>query len=713
MTNRRADLFFLTIMFLCAINAIAQPFKRQVEGIPVIVGGSPLTQPFQGGVNTPRNEFVDIDGDGDYDLFVMDNDLNLDFYRNEGTPVTPDFKLRPGLMQLPPFLTWLLFVDLNGDGRLDLLTDDSLTGVRYYQNEGTPQEPNFVLHASHMLDSSGSPILATSIGSPVFVDLNGDSLFDFLSSNIANGSLNYYQNVGTRSTPIFKFITDHLDNIIVLGDTCETGEARFSSYLHPTNILHGGAAVRFVDLFQKGTQDLYYGDLFSHGIFRMENIGTPTMPHLQCTTSRFPSDTLVTFGFNQPSFVDIDGDGDLDMFVGVLNDMERHGFWYFENIGTPSAPSFQLRTKDYISTLDIGENASPTLVDINGDGTLDLIMGTLYGELWYFRNDGTLGFPSFTLVDTLFGGISGNYTYAPAFVDIDGDGDKDVFVGQFNGRIKFYRNTGTPPNPQFTAAVSPTDTINVSLDASPAFADIDGDGDFDLFVGRADSGKMSFYRNVGDSTQFIPLLVTKNFEGISVGENARPTFCDVDGDGDYDLFIGNAEGMIAFYENVGTRTSPQFVFRSNHFALTDPMREAAPALGDIDGDGDPDLFVGTKKGGLHFYRNDLISGVSEHLHTPFTFKLQQNYPNPFNAETHFIFEMPNSPASYGGSQFGGLVSLKVFNIFGQEVANLVDSRLSPGIHHATWNAIDFPSGVYYYRLSSNHDTAMRNMLLLK
>jgi len=681
---------------LCTASlCYAQPFTRQIDAIPVTIGGVAVSQPFAGGVNAPKHEFADIDSDGDLDLFIADNDNNIDYYRNDGTSQTADFKLCRNCITLPPFLFWFLFVDLNGDGKLDLCTDDSTNGVRYYRNDGTVQNQNFTLEISRMLDSAGNPMNAGFSSIPDFVDIDGDSLIDFLSSNSLDGSVNFYKNIGTTSSPLFKFVTGSFEGITVIGDTC-------ISLGLQKKALHGAGALHFADVDGNGTNDMFYGDLFSHGVFFMQNTGTSTEPNLVCNTNRYPDPSLETIGFNQPSLKDIDDDGDLDLFVGVLNNMDRRGFWFYRNNGTPSLPSFQFVTKDYLSTIDVGANAQPALVDIDSNGTLDMFIGSLDGALWYFKNVGTPSMPSFDIVDTMFAGISGNYTYAPVFVDIDADSDKDLFVGRFDGRIKFYRNDGSSTPPQFIAVASPVDTINVLQNAVPTFVDYEGDGDMDLFVGKA-NGQISFYVNNGDAVNFQPVFIEANFIGVDVGDNSKPAFADIDNDGDPDFFVGNSDGGIARYEFVGPRNIPVFTLRDTHFADTDPLREASPAFADIDTDGDLDLFVGSSKGGLHFYRNDLMTGVEYSPVIPTSITLAQNYPNPFNPTTNIEYQTSSI----------GFVSLKVLDIFGRQIAVLVDEPQPMGRYKITWDGGNFPSGVYYYRLLTNNSMVIQKMLLLK
>ncbi len=89
--------------------------------------------------------------------------------------------------------------------------------------------------------------------------------------------------------------------------------------------------------------------------------------------------------------------------------------------------------------------------------------------------------------------------------------------------------------------------------------------------------------------------------------------------------------------------------------------------------------------------------------TPLTFSLSQNYPNPFNPSTTLSFDISNS----------SLVTLKVFNVLGQEVATLLDQEMHPGSFSVEWNAGSVPSGVYYYRLQSKDYSEMRKMVLMR
>jgi hypothetical protein len=88
---------------------------------------------------------------------------------------------------------------------------------------------------------------------------------------------------------------------------------------------------------------------------------------------------------------------------------------------------------------------------------------------------------------------------------------------------------------------------------------------------------------------------------------------------------------------------------------------------------------------------------------PIAFALEQNYPNPFNPSTSIKYSIP----------VGGMVTLKIFNILGQEVATLVNESLEAGSYTASFNASALSSGVYLYKIESGSFTSVKKMMLLK
>ncbi|MBN2089062.1 T9SS type A sorting domain-containing protein, partial [candidate division KSB1 bacterium] len=151
--------------------------------------------------------------------------------------------------------------------------------------------------------------------------------------------------------------------------------------------------------------------------------------------------------------------------------------------------------------------------------------------------------------------ISTGKYFFPAFYDIDNDGDFDLFAGRENGQLSFYQNIGTPKSP--TWAKPDTAYANIQTNQirnSPVFHDIDNDGDADLFIGTY-SGNIIFYRNVGNRSAAKFEFITTDFDRINVGSSAKPVFADIDDDGDADLFLGEDDGGIDFFRNNGRVTA--------------------------------------------------------------------------------------------------------------------------------------------------------------
>ncbi len=139
---------------------------------------------------------------------------------------------------------------------------------------------------------------------------------------------------------------------------------------------------------------------------------------------------------------------------------------------------------------------------------------------------------------------AGSYP-VPELVDIDADGDLDLFVGdRSTDRIAFYRNTGDATNPQFTLEDPTYFSIWVNDSPAPSFCDIDADGDYDLFIGYGyhvpgDNSGIEFWRNLGTATNAFFQVETIIYPAIpNVAGVGKPAFLDIDFDADLDIVVG-------------------------------------------------------------------------------------------------------------------------------------------------------------------------------
>ena len=257
-------------------------------------------------------------------------------------------------------------------------------------------------------------------------------------------------------------------------------------------------------------------------------------------------------------------------------------------------------TGNPLDGVDVGTYSIPTFEDIDRDGDLDAFIGT-FGSVKHYENDGTGTFTGNT-ADNPLSVATGSYL-APTFEDIDRDGDLDAFIGNDDGSIKYYENDGIGT---FTLNAGANTLSSSNIAVTPAFADIDRDGDLDAFIGNNGS-IIKYYENDGNGT-FTENTTDNPFDGVDVGSYSTPTFADIDRDGDLDAFIGNYDGTIKYYENDGNGTFTENTI-DNPFDGVDVGYFSAPTFADIDRDGDLDAFIGNSEGTIKYYENAPTPGL--------------------------------------------------------------------------------------------------------
>lgn len=260
-------------------------------------------------------------------------------------------------------------------------------------------------------------------------------------------------------------------------------------------------------------------------------------------------------GEAKPAYVDIDADGDLDLFVG---DNDNGKFNFFLNSGTSTAPAFDSAQVNPFGLTDTYGYSSPTFADLDNDGDMDMISGEAYLHLWYFENVGDSATPNFApaAVDTFnidFTSYS-EYETKPHLQDMDSDGDFDLLVGIGYKEVLYFENTGTMLAPMFDAPVAGPfglATFN-SYYLAPTTVDIDLDGDFDLFVAD-NTGEIFYFENTG--TPMVPIFTAMGVQpfGIEMSyDYSGPIFADLDGDGDMDFTVGDSDGRIRYQPDTST-----------------------------------------------------------------------------------------------------------------------------------------------------------------
>ena len=387
---------------------------------------------------------------------------------------------------------------------------------------------------------------------------------------------------------------------------------------------------------------------------------------------------------------------------------------FLQNNGTPQSANHQLITNDYLKTLDVGNNSEPVFVDIDDDNDLDMFIGSLknpFGSIIFFENIGSNSNPEFSLVDSTFFDITSDLSVSPSFGDIDDDGDFDLVIGRFNGKLSLYLNSGTATTPLFSNYVdiqnNNGDIIDVGSTAVPLLIDVDNDTDLDLIIGGF-NGKFNFYENTGNAGIYEFTLNNLYFDTLDIGDNSTPFLIDYDKNGTLDLFSGSRKGEFYYYRNDGTNSVPVWTLITDKFLTDNFGANTFPSFVDIDNDTDIDILLGNVKGGLYFYENTKISGIDENRITPVdNFKISA-FPNPFNPETNVRLEL----------SVGQHIKIDIYNILGEKVNTIFNGYIKAGNSTFNWNAknnsgITLPAGIYFITVSSKETQKVIKVAFLK
>jgi uncharacterized protein YuzB (UPF0349 family) len=275
-----------------------------------------------------------------------------------------------------------------------------------------------------------------------------------------------------------------------------------------------------------------------------------------------------------------------------------------------ATPSFSGPTTNPYGLSNSGTNTNPNIADLDGDGDLDVLIGNAAGDMDYFQNTGTPTAPAFAAaVSNPFGfqNIAAGGT-APATGDLDNDGDLDVLSGdETAGAYHYFENTGSSTAPAFAAPITNSFGLSTTgLESSPAFIDLDNDGDLDILAG-GNTGDFHYFENTG--TPAAPAFaapITNPFGLTKVPTDSNPTLADIDFDGDYDLLTGTFANGFWVYENTGSSTAPAFAAPlTSPYGINGVFLEMAPSFGDLDGDGKVDIVAITASTnfGLIYYNN--------------------------------------------------------------------------------------------------------------
>lgn len=597
----------------------------------------------------------DFDCDGKEDIFT-NYSSGMRLYRNESSLGEVDFSLRSELTQAKynfsgtPFSApiYCIGVDLPGifdyddDGDMDIIsfTETAMT-LYYYKNYGQEigicdslnfecvnrcygkfhESPeSFTLFKGEeaqcdfnvidpRYEESHDELFRHTGGTICNIDLDQNGIYDLILGDVTEPNMGSLEMVDVENGQDSAIVC-HMDF-----------PATFDNTLPVDLQLFPGAF--YEDVNNDGIRDLIVSpNAFANAEDSLScwmyiNQGLDDLPDFEFNSKTFLQNTMIDLGTGAlPVLADINNDGLLDLLVAN------------------------------------GEYFSQTL--------------EFTSKIWYFQNTGTVSNPEFTLVDDNFLDIPSHQwlNAYPTFGDLDNDSDQDLIVGEQNGLLHFFRNTAAIGDPAvFELEISPiadenTIPIDVGQFATPQIIDVTDDNILDLVIGEK-NGNINLYENTGTLNEFDFLLiedtigdvVATNFLGIN-GYSVPHFFRNADNE--LELLLGSETGQINHYNNIEGNFLGDFNLVTPDYKDIWEGDKSAVFSGDINGDLKMDLFLGNIGGGLAFYSGDTAEiSVNEVLLNP----LIRVFPNPSEGSVTVEWN----------SQMNDAGLIQVFDIMGRMV----------------------------------------------
>ena len=703
---------FFGVFMVNSITSQTKPHHvMPSNNIVVIDGFDTLSNPWTGGFNSVQISKIDLNFDSLEDLFVFDRTGNkVTTFLNNGN----SYSYAPEYEQLFPqsLSNWVLLRDYNNDNKKDIFCSVS-GGIGVWENTSLNDELSFNLITNPFIYSyqysTNTNLYVSVVDIPAINDIDGDGDLDILSFGVLGSRLEYHKNMSVESgynqdSLIFElknacwghFREDGLTNTCILFDTCGFNVSSPESNLDTLSavnqpVRHSGSTVLTLDLNNDNVKDLILGDVSFGNLVALynDNIGVNQNTSFISQDTAFPSNSLPVDLFIYPAsfYEDMDFDGIMDLVVSPNSDNDtedKESIWFYKNFGTNHSPSFYFQQNNLLQdeTIDLGRGAKPILVDLNNDNLLDLVVSN-FGEfdlnvpvhysssISSFINIGSPSSPKFEKTSDNFQNIAttlNRLNLAPSFGDLDGDGDLDAVVGDFDGNLHYFENTSSNPSQMnLNLSISPlADQLNNVFDigycAHPTLFDIDNDNDLDLIVGEA-IGNLNYLENIGDSITFNFELASETFGEVNVSEwwtnigSSTPQFKIINQE--VNLFVGSERGRIFHYNNISNNLNGSFNLLDSNVLNIYTGPNNVPAIYDLNNDTIFDFLIGNKRGGISLHYGSMDSTVSNNIREIKTAKYIL-FPNPSSKKINSNVPLNTSYEIY--SIDGGLIQQGYFNM---------------------------------------------------
>lgn len=550
------------------------------------------------------------------------------------------------------------WVDIDNDGKLDLFINKKAV----YKNLGSG---NFSKLESAM--GNQTPNLGES-----WSDYNNDGNIDCFVVSTGGPNSFLYKNLGNG---IFNKIT--------------SGEIGDSSY-------NTGWGCAWADYDNDGYVDLIISAANNFGVVNHPNRFYENNHDGTFSRINFPGLTDTLAPFTIPTWSDFDQDGDMDLFIGTGPGGSTSYDYFYKNLLTENGTASLVRLNLPPLTTDLVDGQVWNWIDYDNDGDLDAFLTNYANAVpnnLYRNNNGTYERMTAAQVGTIVSDLGMFLTNL--WGDFDNDGDLDCFITRESAQSRYYTNNG---NGTFTRRDSLAVVINSGSNYGASAGDYDNNGSLDLYVAGTTSTHGLFRNDLSNSNKWVnikcigsgPLNNLSNKSAIGTKVKAKAVI--------------NGVATWQYREVLAQNSFNSMNMLNVHFGFGNAT--IIDSLIIIWPGGLREVFTNVNLNSFYnaIEGQGIVSGISNGSDKiPVGFRLDQNYPNPFNPLTKINYEL----------NFSNFVTLKVFNLLGNEILTLVNQKQPAGNYEITFDGEGYSSGIYFYKLSAGEFSDTKKMTLLK
>ena len=532
---------YTTLCYLFLIISLQIPLHAQfpanrIDDVVIIKEGNALERAWDGGYNRPVFFEADLNEDGLEDLILVEN-TNLTTFAFPYLASDAGYQYTPEMTAvLPPIEIWAVAKDYDGDGLKDIFSFKEFAalpnnyGLAIYKAsmETGSLTYDIVVEYLEYEDDAGvmQPFKVNELTPPTIEDVDKNGVLDILLFDESTRYLNHFKNIGNTSN--FQYVLwDYCWGDFTIADTsaqiglginCDSlGFKPTETESGTAKILHGAATVSLIDVDGDEDCDIIMGVTEDTDIRLLENGGTVSEALMTSVETAYPfNTTLPNAAFLPKAYtVDVNHDNLTDLIIApsISGSYNVDNLWHYKNIGTEDEAIFEFQTNAFLQEemIDVGSNSYPVFLDYNGDGLKDLFIG--------------------------------NSRYYP---------DISIGIGGIS-KVWLFKNVGTENFPTFELITD--DFANLSQQnfngIIPAFGDIDNDGDVDMVIGST-TKKLYYFENIADASDTLifenePQIIYEDPSNQVIQELAIDLY-DYDEDGQLDIVTGLNTGYLHFLQ---------------------------------------------------------------------------------------------------------------------------------------------------------------------